>query len=407
MRFLHQLGIKQAVFPPHARPNLNLLKHLGFEGTLNLQLEQAHQKTPALLAACFSASSMWMANAATASPSTDTRDQLVHFTAANLITQFHRHQEADFSSKLFQRVFADARYFKHHPVLPKTQAISDEGAANHSRLSMHHGAPGIHLFVYGREGLNTSKTSTPKHFPARQTREASEAIARNHQLNSAHVVFACQHPDAIDQGVFHHDVIGTANESLLLIHEDALVNQASILQQLMRVSHDSLSIIEIKRHEFSLKDAIDTYLFNAQLLSLPHNNSNQHMLLLAPDECETHPRVKPWIDQLIADAGNPVGAVHYINLKQSMRNGGGPACLRLRVPLNTAELSAMHPQVLVNEALLNTLDQWVDRHYRCALHVNDLRDPTLVLEAHTALDELTRILHLGPLYPFQGDCCAI
>ncbi len=401
MRFLHRLGLKQAVLPPHARPNLTLLRQLGFSGSHRHLVNQAKSRAPALLAACYSASSMWTANAATVSPSTDTVDGLVHITAANLVNQLHRHQEADFSRRLLQHVFADKRYFKHHPVLPKTPAMGDEGAANHSRLCAHHGGPGIHLFVHGRQALGESGTPSPTRFPARQTLEASEAIARSHQLNPESVLFACQNPHAIDRGVFHHDVIGVANESLLLIHQDALVNQSVILNQLLQRADYPLQIIEIAREQFTLEDAVKSYVFNSQLLTLPSTTPQKNMLLLAPKESETHPRVRPWIDALIMDKQNPVTHVHFLDLKQSMQNGGGPACLRLRVPLNTVELHAMHPHVLVNEALLDTLDQWVDRHYRTELHFDDLADLALMREASRALDELTHILKLGNIYPFQ------
>ncbi len=398
MRFLHRLGIKQAVLPPHARPNLALLNQLGFSGTPIQQLTAAHTVSPKLLTACFSASSMWAANSATASPSTDTQDERLHFTAANLVTQLHRHQEADFSHQILQKIFANPAHFKHHPPLPKTQTLSDEGAANHNRLCEHHAKKGTNLFIYGRVGLETNPTQ-PARFPARQTLEASQAIARLHQLQNNRVIFARQNPLAIDAGVFHHDVIGVANESLLLIHEDALVNQAEVLKQLQQTLDFPLQLIEISRQTFTLQDAVESYIFNSQIITLP--TEQKSMLLVAPTECETHPRIKPWIDELISDSTNPIHQVNYFDLKQSMQNGGGPACLRLRVPMNHAELNAMHPHVLINDTLLDALDAWVGRHYRTELHPRDLLDPALTLETHLALDELTKILHLGNIYSFQ------
>jgi succinylarginine dihydrolase len=399
MRFLHHLGLAQAVLPPHARPHLQLLTQLGFQGTPTQQLGAARRTAPTLLTACLSASSMWTANMATVSPSTDTADGRVHFTPANLVNQLHRHQEAAFSSRLLQKFFANDRYFKHHPMLPQTHTLSDEGAANHSRLCEHHGAQGLHLFVYGRQALGKQTTPTPSHFPARQTLEASEAIARNHRLDATQVVFAQQHPAAIDQGVFHHDVIGVANESLLLLHQDALLNQTQIISQLKQRAPYPLQVIEVSRDEFTLKDAVDSYVFNSQLLSMP--SSHNKMILLAPKECEMHPRVKPWIDKLVHQNNTAITDVHYFDLKQSMQNGGGPACLRLRIPLNRLELAAMHQPILVCDTLLDTLDRWVDDHYRTELTVNDLADPSLMEESYRALDELSTILQLGSIYPFQ------
>ena len=404
MRFLHQRGIKQALIPPHQRPNLHLLHQLGFNGTPTEQINRAKRADPSLLSACYSASSMWTANAATVSASKDTHDKRVHFTAANLISNLHRHQEADFSRILLQKLFADDRYFQHHSILPKTVTTGDEGAANHSRLCEHHHEVGINLFVYGRRALPAGNNDpAPSRFPARQTLEASQVIARSHQLNPNLVVFAAQNPAAIDQGVFHNDVIAVANESLLLLHEDAFLNQRKVLEELIDKAIFSLHIIEVKRSTISIADAVSSYLFNSQLITLPVTSGKKRMALISPVECQEHPSIKAFLDDMLADHTNPITEVHYLDLKQSMRNGGGPACLRLRVPLNEQELAAMHQGVLVNETLLNTLDHWVDNYYRSELQADDLTDPTLLDDCFSALDELTSILNLGSIYPFQCE----
>lgn len=398
MRLLHRLGIPQAIIPPHFRPNLHLLYQLGFRGTPAAMLQQVKRTEPGLLSAAYSASSMWTANAATVSASRDTQDGRVHFTAANLISHLHRHQEAEFSSQLLRRIFADERYFQHHEVLPKTIAMADEGAANHSRLCRSHNEPGVNLFVYGKRGMSaTASEPTPSRFPARQTREASEAIARSHQLNPAHTLFACQNPTAIDQGVFHNDVIAVANENLLLLHEDAFLHQPKVLRELREKAPFSIDIIEVKREDISIDDAVRSYLFNGQLITL----NDKTMAFIVPAECEQPGPIYSFLDNLLASNNNPIQQIHYLDLKQSMRNGGGPACLRLRVPLSEVELSAMHPGVLVNDALLDTLDAWVLKHYRTTLLSHDLDDPALLNECFTALDTLTEILTLGAIYPFQ------
>jgi succinylarginine dihydrolase len=279
--------------------------------------------------------------------------------------------------------------------------MGDEGAANHSRLCEHYHRAGINLFVYGKQALPAGNNHpAPQHFPARQTLEASQAVVRSHQLDSSHVVFACQNPEAIDQGVFHNDVIAVANESVLLVHEDAFLNQSEVLDELARKSPFSLQIILVKRNQITITDAVKSYLFNSQLITLP-GFTDKKMALIAPAECENHPAIKEFVDSLITDNSNPIVQVHYLDLKQSMRNGGGPACLRLRVPLNETELSAMHQGILVNDALLDALDHWVDKHYRTQLHANDLDDPSLIDEGFSALDELSSILKLGSIYPFQ------
>lgn len=399
MRLLHKMGLKQGLLPPQQRPNLELLHQLGFCGSPKEQINKAYKKAPELLSACYSASSMWSANAATVSPSTDTQDHKVHFTAANLISNLHRHHEADFSKKILEFLFANPDYFHHHPILPRSAITGDEGAANHSRICQNHNQPGVHLFVYGKKALGKNQASIgPIKYPARQTREASEAIVRQHQLLENQVVFACQNPNAIDQGVFHNDVISVANESVFLVHEQAFYQQNSVLKELSEKASFPINIIQISQNELSIADAVETYLFNSQLISLPKQDS---MMLIAPFECQNNHRTNRCIERILSDELNPINSVHFLDLKQSMQNGGGPACLRLRVPLNEEELLAMHQGVLIDDELLQTLEKWVLKHYRTELVAADLADPLLLEECFYALDELTQILKLGSIYPFQ------
>lgn len=395
MRLLHQLGLKQGIMPPHQRPNLYLLHQLGFKGTPIEQLQKAYKAAPELLSACYSASSMWTANAATVSPSSDTKNHKLHFTAANLVSNLHRHQEADFSSQLLQSIFSDPIYFEHHPILPKSLVTGDEGAANHNRICLTHAHQGVHLFVYGKAAKDPWHLR-PQKYPARQSKEASQAIARNHLLDLKNVIFARQNPRAIDLGVFHNDVIAVANESVFLTHEEAFLDQAHVLDQLREKANFPLSILQITNKQLTIEEAVESYLFNSQLLSLP-----QGMLLVAPIECEQNQNVRACIQTILEDNKNPINDVVYLNLKQSMQNGGGPACLRLRIPMNKKELTAMHQGVLAHDALLDTLQAWVLKYYRTHLALEDLADPQLMNESLSALDELTQILKLGSIYPFQ------
>lgn len=399
MRLLHHLGLKQALLPPHQRPNLSLLHQLGFRGSATKQITHAYKTAPELLSACYSASSMWTANAATISPSMDTQNNKLHITAANLISNLHRCHEADFSKKLFEIIFSNPKYFQHHSSLPRSLSTSDEGAANHNRLCPKYSQAGIHLFVYGKTVFG-KRALEPQKYPARQTKEASEAIARQHQLSEQHVVFACQNPLAIDQGVFHNDVISVGNESLFLVHEQAFHQQRSVLNELCDKAYFPLNIIEISKEALSIRDAVETYLFNSQIITLP---KDQTMMFIAPSECQHHERAKACIDRILADATNPINHVHFFDLKQSMHNGGGPACLRLRVPLNEHELRAMHQGIVVDDHLLDTLQKWVLKHYRTKLSATDLADSHLMIESFAALDELTQILNLGSIYPFQSN----
>lgn len=401
MRLLHNMGIKQALLPPHPRPNLELLYQLGFQGSPEQQVRKAKKIAPNLLSACYSASSMWTANAATISPSMDTADKRVHLTPANLITNLHRHQEAYFSGQLLKTVFSDASCFYHHPPLPSTLVLSDEGAANHNRLCSSYSHPGVNVFVFGKYGIASHRRlSTPIRYPARQTFEASAAIARRHQLNHERTLFVQQSPNAIDQGVFHNDVISTANENVFLVHEDAFLNQQSFIETLSLKADFPLHVIHVPSQQISVKEAVSSYLFNSQLITLPDKQAKK-MALLAPLECKQQHNIKEFIDGILADDDNPIVRAHYLDLKQSMKNGGGPACLRLRIVLQEKELNAMHQGVIVSEALLNRIEAWIKRHYRTELHADDLDDKQLIDECFTALDELSSILNLGSIYSFQ------
>lgn len=395
IRLLHQLGIKQAIMPPHQRPNLYLLHQLGFKGTPTEQLKKVSKTAPNLLSACYSASSMWTANAATVSPSSDTNNHKIHFTPANLVANLHRSQEAEFSSQLLQLFFANPNYFEHHPIIPRSNHTSDEGAANHNRLCLTHAHPGIHLFVYGKSAQDPW-CLRPHNYPARQSLEAFQSITRNHLLNPDKIVFARQNAKAIDLGVFHNDVISVANESVFLVHEEAFATQQQVLAQLREKANFPLTIIQISKEQLTIQEAVASYLFNSQLLSL-----DEGMLLLAPMECDQNPKVRACIQTLLEDTSNPISKVKYLTLKQSMQNGGGPACLRLRIPMNKKELAGMHQGVLVHEPLLDALDAWVIKNYRTQLSLEDLADPQLMNESLSALDELSQLLQLGSVYPFQ------
>jgi succinylarginine dihydrolase len=396
MKALHDLGIVQGVIAPHQRPDIASLRRLGFSGSDSRVLEQAAQQAPALLQAVYSASSMWTANAATVSPSADSADGKVHFTPANLTSKFHRSLEAETSGRILQAMFANSNYFSHHPHLPDNDHFADEGAANHTRLCSNYGDPGVQIFTFGRYAFDSSKPA-PRTYPARQTFEASQAIARLHQLNEHNTVFIQQHPEVIDQGVFHNDVIAVGNQNVLFYHQQAFLDSAQKLAEIQRkFGPESLHFIAVGNHQVSVTDAVSSYLFNTQLLTLPSG----HMALIAPSECQENPRVAAYLAELVT-RDTPIRQVHYFDVKQSMRNGGGPACLRLRVALTEAELAAVNPQVLMSDSLFGRLNQWVDKHYRDQLKLDQLRDPALLTESCTALDELTQILNLGSVYPFQ------
>ena len=400
MRLLLDLGIQQAVLPPHERPDIKTLRRLGFKGRDEEIIKSASKTAPDLLAAVSSAASMWTANSATVSPSADTADRKVHLTPANLCSQFHRSFEHETTSRIFRAIFHHDSYFVHHPALPPGEGMGDEGAANHNRFCETYEKPGVHLFVFGSHALGTPRLM-PHRFPARQAYEASAAVARLHLLNPGSVVYAQQNPDAIDAGVFHNDVIGVGNQNILFFHEGAFLNPDSVLDELnlkySRINDKELTLIKVGFDQLRIEDTVKSYLFNSQIINLPGGG----MSIIAPVECQELPTVKNVLGDIVSDRDNPIESVHYVDLRQSMKNGGGPACLRLRVVLTDEEIAHTNRKIYLDPSLFTRLCGWVEKHYRDRLALEDLADPSLLSECRMALDELTQLLGLGSVYPFQ------
>ncbi|MCF6192839.1 MAG: N-succinylarginine dihydrolase, partial [Kangiellaceae bacterium] len=396
MKALSDMGLKQAVLPPLERPDVHVLRQLGFSGTDEKVIARAASEAPSIFAATCSASSMWTANACTISPSADTNDSKVHFTAANLSNKFHRSIEAPTTSRVLEAIFTDNQYFSHHQALPMGDHFGDEGAANHTRFCSEYGSKGVEFFVFGKYAFDSSKPF-PTKYPARQTFEASQAIARLHLLDNDKAVYAQQNPNVIDAGVFHNDVIAVGNRNCLFYHEMAFLDTEETLRNLQNAYGDEpMYFIQVPESLVSTNDAVHTYLFNSQLVSL----NDGSMAIIAPGECRENNNVKKYLDSVI-EADNPISRVEIYDVKQSMQNGGGPACLRQRVVLTTDEINASNSSVYINNKLFSTLNQWVENHYRDSLEEKDLADPNLLVESRTALDELTQILSLGSVYPFQ------
>ena len=393
MKLLADLGVLQAVLPPAPRPDVDVLRRLGFIGSDAQVVEQAHRTDPALLAACYSSSAMWAANAATVSPSADTADRRVHITPANLVSQLHRSLEPATAERVLRAIFADATHFEVHRPLPAAAHLSDEGAANHLRLAAAHGDPGVELFIYGRRAQDLA-ARRPARFPARQTFEASAAIARLHRLDPARSSLLQQDPAAIDAGAFHADVVAVANLNVLLFHTACfgLVETQALTALSRRLGEESgceLFLIGASEEELPLAEAVGSYVFNSQLVSRP----DSRMTLIAPAECLQFPAARRYIDRVLAEAA-PVSDVRYVDVRQSMQNGGGPACLRLRVVLTEQELSRIHPGVRLTDRLYGDLVGWVEKWYRDRLAPADLADPQLLNESRGARDELMRMLGL-------------
>ncbi|MAC19651.1 MAG: N-succinylarginine dihydrolase [Phycisphaerae bacterium] len=392
MRAMAELGLLQGWLPPHPRPDFGLLRAEGFGGDEIAMIRSAATTAPHLLARASSSSFMWAANAATVAPAPDTEDGRLHFAVANLQTMPHRRIEAPTTERILRRVFPDESRMVVHGAI-EGDGLTDEGAANHTRMARENG-PGTHFFVYGGRA---DSDGGPRKFVARQTLAASRAIADVLQIPEARRVFAQQHPDAIDAGVFHNDVIAVGNRDVLLHHEMAFLDPDRTLGELDRRLDGGLIAIQVPTQRVSLEDAVRSYLFNSQLITVPDGS----MALICPGECRDSSSVSSYLDDLVADESNPIDAIHVFDLRQSMHNGGGPACLRLRVGLRPGDADAVHPGCLYTESRYDRLVEWVQRWYPEELRAEDLADPARLVSTRDALDELTGILELPGLYDFQ------
>jgi succinylarginine dihydrolase len=395
MRFVSSLGVGQALLPPQPRPSLRALRALGFCGKDEDVITQAATQSEHLLRLCSSAAAMWTANAATVAPSTDSADGRLHLTPANLQAMFHRALEADTTTAVLRAIFTDENRFKVHAPLPGGGQLADEGAANHTRLFVE-GSFAVHVFAWGRAAFH--EAPAPRKYPARQTLEASQALARRHRLDVRACVFPQQSPEGIDAGAFHTDVLAVGNGPLLLLHELAFSDTPGLLSELTARLGTGFRYVLADSKELPVSHAVAAYPFNSQLITLPTGK----MAILAPVEAREDKAARSFLERVVSE-DNPVQEIHYLDVRQSMRNGGGPACLRLRIPLSEEEKQAVKARVFYTPELHDALADWVRRHYREHLAPGDLADPSLARETMTALDALTGILGLGSVYDFQHD----
>ncbi|MCB2080002.1 MAG: N-succinylarginine dihydrolase [Novosphingobium sp.] len=362
------LGLPQGVLLPHDRPDERWLVRLG------TGMEAAQ---PSLRANAMSASAMWAANAATVSPAPDTADGRCHLTVANLVTMAHRSHEWPETLAQLRLAFADTGHFAVHGPVPPP--FGDEGAANHMRLAPAHGEPGVEVFVFGRSGGP---------YPARQHEQASAAVARLHRLDPERAIFAEQSPEAIAAGAFHNDVVAVANETVLFAHEQAFAD-AEALYEALRAKVAGFELIEVPASAVSLEDAVASYLFNAQLVTLPEGG----MSLVLPSESRDNPRVWSWLQDLAASNG-PIRSLMPVDLRQSMANGGGPACLRLRV---VADPATIDPRFLVDHARLDAIEAVVASQWPEEIAPDDLNVPELWSAVRRARVALLETLGLADL----------
>jgi len=365
MRANLRLGLAQGFFLPLDRPNRQWLS--------GLSTDMANAE-PHIRAAAFSASAMWAANAATVSPAPDTADGKCHLSAANLLTMAHRSHEWMGTLAQLRLAFADERHFAIHGPVPPP--YGDEGAANFMRLCPSHGGRGLEIFVYGKSGGP---------FPARQHLEASKAVARAHRLDPTRTLFIQQSDAAIAAGAFHNDVVAVANERVLFTHEQAFEDPEAAYAAI-RARMPEAEIVIVPADRVSLADAVQSYLFNAQLVTLPSGE----MALILPTEAQANPRVWGWLEEHVAGNG-PIRQLVPVDVRQSMANGGGPACLRLRV---VADPATVDPRFIADEAKLDRIAEVVARHWPEAIAPADLGKPELVDQVQGARAALLRACDL-------------
>ncbi|MDY7097558.1 MAG: N-succinylarginine dihydrolase [Pseudomonadota bacterium] len=364
---LARLGV-QGFLLPLPRPNGALQQTLALDDTA----------PPQLHAAPWSASSMWTANAATVSPAPDTLDGKCHLTPANLVTMLHRAQEWPDTMRMLEVAFGNKDHFTVHDIAPMT--FGDEGAANHMRFCEGHGSAGVEVFVYGKPGGK---------FPARQHEQSSRLVARQHGLDSAKCVFIEQNPAAIEAGAFHNDVVSVANERVLFTHAEAFADQNGAYDAI-RAAFPALEVVEVPSDAVSLEEAIRTYLFNAQLLTLPDGS----MALIVPEECRESSSVWTYCERLMASNG-PIREVIPVDVRQSMANGGGPACLRLRVACDPAFVD---PRFLLDDAKADLIEKVIGETWPEQIDPADLGSQALaksVIDARYALLTALDLSELG------------
>lgn len=403
MRFIAGLGVRQAVLPPQPRPDVHTLRRLGFSGSDADVIQRAATLAPEWLLRCASASAMWTANAATIIPSADSSDGRVHLIPANLAQMFHRQIEASTTRRVLGAIFSNSALFEVHKPLPASPLLGDEGAANHTRLSTVDatGDHTVHLFAWGRSDRPAEGAALrPALHPARQTLEASLAVARLGKLKPELLLTAQQSPKGIDAGAFHTDVLAVGTAGFLMLHEHAFTHHTSLLEGLRARLGESFAVCLATDAELPLTDAVASYPFNSQLVSLVNDQGATELVVVAPLEAQENTAAARYLSRVVAE-NNPVCRVEYQDVRQSMANGGGPACLRLRVQLTDQEIAQLGARVLLDDALLVDLGRWITTHYRDRLTQDDLRDPALHDESKRALDELTELLALGSVYNFQ------
>lgn len=355
MALLEKLGVHQLIIPPQIRPDVMSLRDLFIDGIC---------KDQSLLSSIYSSSYMWMANAGHFTPGCDSLDKQAHFTVSNFASQCHRQFEIKGHQDILTSLFND-QVLMHPPI---SSGFSDEGAANDIRLCSFDFKEAISLFVYGRNADDEITTF----YPCRQTKEAYDVLCLTHRLQLDRVVFAKQHKEAINQGVFHNDVISVGHKNVFLCHEFAFENQDHVLEEVRgkfkKYVKEALYLHVIPNSIITLKECVKSYLFNSQLV-----DSNEGLVMIAPKQCEENSNIKIYIDTVLLKE-TPIKKCFYVDLQESMRNGGGPACLRLKVVLSNDEYKVILSKYQVTPKRLTEIKDIVSDLYPENVTVESFED---------------------------------
>ncbi len=365
MNQVRQLGCLQYVLPPLCKDVDRLLSLWGYEqGDMTSRLKALGYAHPYYLSALFSGASAWVANSCHITPSCDALDGICHITPANLVSCFHRHLDVDGYRDFLHQLFLNDELFQIYDPLPVV--YTDEGMANTIRLSGGNEL-GLYLHVYGKT-LSQRFTRT---FPARQTKEAFDRICYTHKRQDSMDIQ--QSPFAIDAGVFHNDVIAFGSHNLLVLHEHAFDNQVDVLNSItdryQSKYGEPLHVYEVSNEVLSLDEAVHTYFFNSQLILVEKNTFH----LLIPSRAMSHSGVKKSLKRLSKLKGLSI-TVHEVSCEESIKNGGGPACLRFFSVLNKAEHKAINSKFLLTDEMYEQWFQFIQTHYPDTLSFDDLKD---------------------------------
>jgi succinylarginine dihydrolase len=382
MRLVAGLGAVQVILPPQPRPDFRFLRSLGFAGSDADVLRQAYNEAPGLLSAATSCSAMWTANAATVTPGVDSDVESSTVTIANLDSSLHRAIEPQQTASELRRALPEGCCIIDQ--LPGGAAMRDEGAANHMRLGITGDRAGMNVLVYG-DGDPAPSINWP-----RQSRAACEAIARLHALPAENTFLLRQHPTAVDAGAFHNDVVAMSHQKLLIHHELAFIDEADRLQRLERrfaeVTGEDLIRIEVPQSSLSIEGAVNTYLFNSQIVTGPTGKP----VIVCTSQVRAHADAQSLVEQW-CESGL-FAEVHYVDLTQSMSGGGGPACLRLRVPMAAAAVNAIPSSAQWSEAIDAILREVIAKYYVAHLTLEDLSRVEFHEHAQQAFRRIAEIL---------------